>query len=1199
MLKAFLILCQLILFNYYCLISNSKVLAQVTPDNTSVDTQVDENGNVSEITGGQTRGSNLFHSFQDFSVPTGNEAFFNNVDSISNIFSRVTGGNVSTIDGAIRANGSANLFLINPAGIIFGNNARLDIGGSFLGSTSSSILFEGGEFSATDLDNPPMLTINAPIGLGFRDEPRNIINRSSAQNSAGRQRGLEVLPGNNLTLVGGDISFETGAAIANGGNINLGGLSETGTVGIDKNGSLNFPEDVAKADVTLRDNSAAIVRGSGNGNIAVNARNLTLEAGELGSSNFIAGIKADSTNAEAQAGNIVIDVAENISLDNSSIRNLVGENGSGNSGNIIIDAGSINATSGGQIDTTTSGRGNSGDININATGNLAFDGENLASFPSGVISEVSSNAIGDAGNITISTNNLTLTNGGLIDTATSGEGNAGNIEIEASNFSSSGETSQGIPSSILSSVNSDAVGNAGSITISTGDLTLNNGGFIGASTNGRGNAGDVNINARNITMNGESRQGRVSAIFNGVVSDGVGNAGSIAISTNDLTLSNGGSINANTNGRGNAGDISVETTGNITLGGENSEAFPSNISNEVSPNGIGDAGNIAIATNNLTLNDGGFINASTVGQGNAGNVDITATENISFDGENSLGDIRSGAGSEVIIGAEGDGGAVTISTTNLTLTNGGVLGSSTNGKGNAGSIEIFATGDITFDGESSQGIGSGTINKVDPDGVGDAGGITISANNLTLTNGGLVSAKTLGEGNAGNINITTTKDMNFSGESPQGFSSRVESLVDFGAVGDAGGINISSSNLTLNDGGLINASTFGGGNAGGINISATGSTTISGVTSQNFPSSIISIVGEDIEGNAGNINISTDNLTLNDGGLINGSTLGGGNAGGINISATESISISGAAGLFPNGIFASAFINSGNGGNINVSTEQLNISENGAIEAGNFDRSNTLEPGTGQAGNIKIEADSIALADEAAIETATQSEIDEGGNINLQVSEDMTLRDRSLISARAFNNADGGNLNIEANYIFAFPNGNSDIIANAERGNGGNIEIEAESLFGIEERPLNSSTNDINAGSEFSLDGRIKINTPDVSPVNGLNELPGTIVIPEETSQQACQANRESAAKNGLTIEGKGGIPPTPDLPLTSQNIFIGYYEAENDSTSIPQAIETSKGKIQPARGIEVNKSGEVILTTYRTNNSGKRIAEGSINCGV
>ncbi|MGL5075726.1 MAG: filamentous hemagglutinin N-terminal domain-containing protein, partial [Waterburya sp.] len=149
--------------------------AQITLDG-SLPTEVKQQGNVAEITGGEQAGNNLFHSFQDFSVPTGNEAFFNNGLDINNILSRVTGGNISSIDGLIRANGTANLFLINPAGIIFGENARLDVGGSFLGSTATGLLFDdGSEFSANDLAKP-VLTINAPIGLNLRDTTGNISN---------------------------------------------------------------------------------------------------------------------------------------------------------------------------------------------------------------------------------------------------------------------------------------------------------------------------------------------------------------------------------------------------------------------------------------------------------------------------------------------------------------------------------------------------------------------------------------------------------------------------------------------------------------------------------------------------------------------------------------------------------------------------------------------------------------------------------------------------------------------------------------------------------------------------------------------------------------------------------------------------------------------------------------------------------------
>ncbi len=225
--------------------------AQVTADGTT-STKVNQNGNNFTIEQGDRVGDNLFHSFEQFSVPTIGSAAFNNAGDIANIFSRVTGSNISNIDGLIRANGTANLFLINPNGIIGSENARLDLGGSFFASTADSFLFEGNtEFSATNPQAPPLLEVDIPIGANFRDNPGELVNRSFAQNSAGDFVGLEVAPGKNLTLVGGNINFEAGEATAPGGRVELGGLSESGIVTINEDGSLSFPEGVAKAKVTL------------------------------------------------------------------------------------------------------------------------------------------------------------------------------------------------------------------------------------------------------------------------------------------------------------------------------------------------------------------------------------------------------------------------------------------------------------------------------------------------------------------------------------------------------------------------------------------------------------------------------------------------------------------------------------------------------------------------------------------------------------------------------------------------------------------------------------------------------------------------------------------------------------------------------------------------------------------------------------
>ena len=151
-----------------------QVQAQISPDGTT-NTNVNATDNVINIEQGDRAGDNLFHSWEEFSVPNGSEAFFNNANDIVNIFSRVTGGDISNIDGLIRANGDASLFLINPAGIIFGEGASLDLGGSFFASTAESIVFtDNVDFSATDIENSPLLTINMPIGLQFRANPGSI-----------------------------------------------------------------------------------------------------------------------------------------------------------------------------------------------------------------------------------------------------------------------------------------------------------------------------------------------------------------------------------------------------------------------------------------------------------------------------------------------------------------------------------------------------------------------------------------------------------------------------------------------------------------------------------------------------------------------------------------------------------------------------------------------------------------------------------------------------------------------------------------------------------------------------------------------------------------------------------------------------------------------------------------------------------------
>ncbi len=193
------------------LFSSNPTAAQVVGDTTL---PIGERSKVAgypnfQIDGGARRGGNLFHSFSQFSVPTGGTAYFNNAADIHNILTRVTGGSISNIDGLIRANGTANLFLLNSSGIIFDPNARLNIGGSFIASTANSLNFTDGTFfSATPALTTPLLTINVPIGLQYGSRAGSVQVRGSS---------LGVNPGKTLALAGGNVSMDGGQLVAPGG----------------------------------------------------------------------------------------------------------------------------------------------------------------------------------------------------------------------------------------------------------------------------------------------------------------------------------------------------------------------------------------------------------------------------------------------------------------------------------------------------------------------------------------------------------------------------------------------------------------------------------------------------------------------------------------------------------------------------------------------------------------------------------------------------------------------------------------------------------------------------------------------------------------------------------------------------------------------------------------------------------------------
>ncbi|PMB14350.1 hypothetical protein CEN47_28235, partial [Fischerella thermalis CCMEE 5319] len=490
--------------------------------------------------------------------------------------------------------------------------------------------FDNFEFSASNLQPVPQLTINIPIGLRFRDNPGNITSNSS----------LEVQSGQSLSLIGGDVSLNGGRLAAPEGRFELGGLAEAGTVGFNPDGSLTFPNNVARGNVTLSNQANVSVIGQG-GSIAVNARNLDISTG----SGLFAGIPPNA-NSDAQAGDIVINATDRVRIegDSNSGTFIINVPFVGKAGDIVINTSILEGTGRFLIGSGVFGQGNAGNVTITATDRVSLQG--LEGFNSGITSLVADSATGNAGNITINTRSLSLSNSALL-TSTLGEGNGGNIEINASE-----SVSLNGSNSLLSAFTSSS-GKAGNIIINTPSLSLSNRAGINTSTSGQGNAGNIIINAANSVSLG-SESSLLASTFSS------GNAGNIIIDAPNATVSFDG----------------VGTSASTSVFGESNFLGVDNV-------GTGQGGDIKINARSLSLTNGASLFTDTAGEGNAGNVTINATDNIQIAGvyDNST---FTGINSAVLNGARGDAGNIEINTGSLFVTNAGQLLSSTSGQGNGG-----------------------------------------------------------------------------------------------------------------------------------------------------------------------------------------------------------------------------------------------------------------------------------------------------------------------------------------------------------------------------------------------------------------------------------------------------------------------------------------------------------------------------------
>ncbi|MDY6939084.1 MAG: S-layer family protein [Cyanobacteriota bacterium] len=740
---------------------------QIVPDTTlPTNSIVSPESNTSVVTGGTQIGENLFHSFDRFSIPTGEGAFFDNAIEIQNIFSRVTGNSISDIDGFIRANGTANLFLLNPNGILFGENASLELGGSFFGSSADRILFENGiYYSATDTQTAPLLTVNVPIGLQFGETPGDIVNRSrlaafdpvpTMPPEPVQSEGLSISPGNTIALLGGNLIFEGGTLSALDGAIELGGVGANSRVNLTPrgNGFAVGYENVENFGDIQFDNAASVrLLDLGGGGMQIRGRQIVLDGSSI----------VDATNlGELPGAAVTVTAQEAIELRNLS-QMSVETFGVGTGGNFLVETGRLSITDGSLLLAGSRSPSIGGNLTVRSRESVVVSGagETIASTLAVGRGNVQTRDLTfrTLGNLTIETQQL-LVSGGAQVGRVEFNANGGNVTIDASeSVEVMGTSANGFISQVQAS--SFISGTAGDLTINTGRLAIRDGAVVTAGTQGRGNSGLVTVRAReSVELSGTNPSGFPSGLT--ATSTGAGNAGNITIETDRLTVRDGSVIAVSSVSfvpgiGGAAGNLTIRAN-EIDLSGSNGREFPFSISQLTAQTlTAGDGGAILLEVDRLRLRNGGSITAGTLGSGNGGTLTVRASS-LELSGrtpapervQTGIGGVLTGGSFPSTVSAgtasSGNAGEISIETNSLVITDGGLITANTQlGSGEGGNIRIRAA-------EAIELRDAAQVN-VQSTGSGNPGSIEVGTDFLRLDDGGRFNASST-TGLGGNINLT-------------------------------------------------------------------------------------------------------------------------------------------------------------------------------------------------------------------------------------------------------------------------------------------------------------------------------------------------------------------------------------------------------------------------------------------------------------
>lgn len=1175
--------------------TNTQKIAQLSPDLTLGDEQstVTESSDRVRLGGGAVRGSALFHSFLDFNVDAGQQVYFVNPESITNILTRVTGTQISNISGTLGVEGSANLFLMNPNGITFGENAHLDIAGSFTATTADRLWVDDDEFSTVRPEISPLLTVSVSPGLQY--------GTSQSESVIENKGRLAVSEEQQIVFRGGTVR-QTGNIVAPAGLVELSGevveltgavdtRSPDGTAGI----LLIDPKNILiQAGEPLNSDSIGIALATNNVELqadnditidddigSITENNLTLSAGRsltidpnrsvlLNGGDFTARINAQPVNPS--------DRDPGIATFSMGLESQIVTNG----GTASITSGSFANTS--QIDTanaeilTGSRMGDGGAITLSALGDVS----------TGLLDSRSAVGIGgdievrsDAG--AIATSNDTLADGTLQAgdiSFSAGDSIAVNGLVTASSFGPAGDvtiTAKGdidlrSPRPVNRLGDIDSSGSlSGQISITSGGEITTDDLRIANRISGDGVGKDIRFSAEAIEFNRTSITSRTRDESQGATlgfeQDAV--SGNVIIDVaSDLTLKNTNIFTSADFGSGDAGNVTIDAQ-RLQILTSPDFVFPFGSAFGIFAYGdvesTGDGGNIDINASDFVeivgISPGEFVPstdqaeaqavitelvtagtsifAPAFGGGKAGNIQLR-TERLS---------IRDGAGL-ITTAVFDEGGDISVVADEIDLQGFALIATGTGITGeNAGNLDIQA-GRVDLTG--------GAVISASSFGAGDSGDLSLTAQQLRIQDGSSISAAAFDAGDGGILTIQADDLIKVSGASDDGsFASSIASN-SLGS-GDAGPLTITTDNLVVSDRAAILTSTLGSGAGADIEIdtgtlqindaqiNASTATADSGGDIQIRARDSVEIVGSGFNDLTQNIIEPSFDGTLDPANLNQGIvtvTTGDGNAGSVQIETPHFTARNGA-------LISTSTLGSGSGGNINIVAEEDLILNSTLLATGTFTEASS--------GDIRLQTKRLRASGGAQAITTTFGS-GTAGNLTAIASESIDLIDptetgiASGLFASSFQTAagTGGDIRVETG-DFRIVDGATVSVSGEGAGDAGNIDVGARSLF-LDEGSI-TATSASGEGGNIVLritDALTLRNNSEISTTAGQAGSSGNggnitfrngfiIAVPDENSD--ITANAFEGRGGNISIESRGllgidfrdRLTPASDITASSE----------------------------------------------------------------